>query len=149
MANVIGIAVRPEEDAPMAVMTETTLREESGVDGDYRRGQNARQVTVFFKDNWEAACADAGVDLDWTTRRANIFVDEMVLDNCKGLRLEIGGAVLEVTGETAPCHKMDEAQRGLRTALGQNWRGGVTCRVLQTGPIEIGSTVSIVEPSVA
>ena len=149
MANVIGIAVRPEVDAPMATVNETTLREESGVHGDYQSGRGPRQVTVLFKDNWDAACAEVGADLAWTTRRANIFVDGMTLDNCKGLQLEIGGAILEVTGETLPCNIMEDAQSGLRAALGKDWRGGVTCRVMQTGAIAVGSTVLAVESSLA
>ena len=146
MATLIGIAVRPEVDAPMSILDGTTIREESGVDGDYRRGRGARQVTVLFKDSWEAACDEVGVDLPWTTRRANLMVEGMTLANCRGAYLAVGDTVLEVTGETVPCNLMEEAQSGLRAALAQNWRGGVTCRVIRTGDVTIGDRVGIVEP---
>lgn len=145
MANVIGIAVRPKVGAPIERLESATVRQESGVDGDYRRGRGARQVTVLFKDSWEAACAEVGVDLPWTTRRANIYVDGLTLDNCKGLQLAIGGTILQVTGETVPCELMEAAQGGLRAALGKQWRGGVTCRVIQTGDVAVGDAVAIVE----
>ena len=149
MAKLIGIAVRPEVDAAMALMDQTTIREESGVDGDYRRGRGARQVTVLFKDQWEAACRDVDADLPWTTRRANLWVDGMTLADCKGLQLAIGDTILEVTGETLPCNLMEAAQSGLRAALGPNWRGGVTCRVIKTGAVAVGDSVAVLEPVTA
>ncbi|MGB1252747.1 MAG: MOSC domain-containing protein [Candidatus Promineifilaceae bacterium] len=145
MAKLIGIAVRPEVDAAMVLMDQTIIREESGVDGDYRRGRGARQVTVLFKDQWEAACRAVDTDLPWTTRRANLLVDGMTLADCKGLSLAIGDTILEVTGETLPCNLMEAAQSGLRAALGPNWRGGVTCRVIQTGAVAVGDTVAVLE----
>ena len=40
---------------------------------------------------------------------------------------------------------MEAAQPGLRAALQPEWRGGVTCRVLQSGTIQRGDAVKIVD----
>jgi MOSC domain-containing protein YiiM len=55
----------------------------------------------------------------------------------------IGDLILEVTGETKPCFRMEEASPGLRNALNSGWRGGVTCRVLQGGQIRVGDRASL------
>jgi MOSC domain-containing protein YiiM len=141
-ATLIDIAVKGRSKAPMervdAVSAETT----SGISGDYNTRGN-RQVTVLFKDAWETACAELNTELPWTTRRANLFVDGMVLADCAGERLQIGDAILEITGETKPCHIMDAAHMGLREALTPDWRAGVTCKVVQDGAMRVGDAVTV------
>jgi len=55
----------------------------------------------------------------------------------------IGSLVLEVTQETQPCQVMEAAHRGLRAALTPDWRGGVCCRVIQSGTIRVGDRVDV------
>ncbi len=76
-------------------------------------------------------------------RRANPFVDGVALANSTSARLQIGDALLEITGECDPCFVMDKQHRGLRKALAPDWRAGVTCRVLRSGGVAVGDAVSI------
>ncbi|MEL6209012.1 MAG: MOSC domain-containing protein, partial [Pseudomonadota bacterium] len=57
--------------------------------------------------------------------------------------VQVGDVQFEVTGQTWPCKRMEEAQTGLLKALAKDWRGGVTCRVLVPGEIAVGDPVSI------
>ena len=50
-----------------------------------------------------------------------------------------------MTYPTTPCARMDEAQAGLREALYPEWRGGVTCKVLEGGRVSVGDDVAIVQ----
>ena len=50
-----------------------------------------------------------------------------------------------ITDETDPCNRMEEQHAGLQAALGPDWRGGVTCRVVQGGEVTLGDQVRIVE----
>jgi MOSC domain-containing protein YiiM len=59
----------------------------------------------------------------------------------------LGDAVLEVTGETDPCERMEEAQAGLFQALAPEWRGGVTCRVIANGTIHVGMDIQLLAPA--
>ena len=150
MAKLIGIAVRPAEDAAMVVLEETTIDVKDGVGGDYGGGGKGRQVTVLSLADWQAACADVASDLDWTTRRANLLVENIdSFQSAKGKRLQIGDVLLQITGETMPCNMMEEAKSGLRGALSSGWRGGVTCRVLESGKVQVGDAVAISEPETA
>lgn len=143
-ATVVGIAVRAESGASMDRKESVVLRQETGIEGDYHT-RESRQVTVLTKESWEAACAELNVDLPWTTRRANVYVDGILPMDCVDKHLQIGDVLLEVTGETRPCPIMEAAQPGLRAALQPEWRGGVTCRVLQSGAVHRGDAVKIME----
>ena len=57
--------------------------------------------------------------------------------------LRIGPLHLEVTGQTYPCQRMNEACAGLLSALAKDWRGGVTARVIEGGDIAMGDTVEV------
>ena len=80
----------------------------------------------------------------WTARRANLLVEGLDLLEATGAQLRVGGAVLEVTGETKPCGRMDQEAAGLRNTLVPGWRGGVTCRVLTGGLIRVGDDAEMV-----
>lgn len=60
-------------------------------------------------------------------------------DLAKGQRLEIGQAVLEVTGPCEPCARMDEIRMGLQQEL--NGKRGILCRVIEGGRIQRGDTI--------
>lgn len=127
------------------------IRPGFGVCGDFRgalkQGHNKREVTVMALEDWRAAATELGKPwLDWWDRRANLLTEGVALPRETGARIRIeGGAVLEVTGETEPCERMEAVAEGLRAALTPEWRGGVTTRVIEGGPIKLGDAVEIDE----
>jgi MOSC domain-containing protein YiiM len=141
--RLIGIARRERKRAPMEELEHARVAPDSGVAGDFRGRPGRRQVTVLAAPGWQAACAELGRELPWTTRRANLLVDGIPLAETTGRRLVIGTVVLEITGELDPCSRMDEADEGLCRALTPDWRGGVTTRVLAGGDIDVGDGVRL------
>jgi len=142
MGHLLAIARAPVKRGSLIPIPEAEIGIDDGIAGDARGIRAGRQVTVVFREGWEAACSDLGVELPWTTRRANLLVEGVPVPK-EGRRLVIGAAVLEVTQETQPCQVMEAAHRGLRAALTPDWRGGVCCRVLQGGTIRIGDRVHV------
>lgn len=136
--RLLGIAVRAKSRAPMQELARAEVTPEAGVADDFRGKSRKRQVTVLAREAWQVACAEAGATLPWTTRRANLLVEGLDLERTVGRRLRIGPVLLEVTAETDPCVRMDDAQAGLRQALEPAWRGGASCRVLEGGAIAPG-----------
>ena len=116
---------------------------EDGVEGNVPTSRR-RKVTVVAAEAWAAACAELGADLSWTLRRANLLVEGLDLPRQPGARLRIGGVVLEVTQETAPCALMDAQHPGLKAALTPDWRGGVSCRVVAAGRVTAGDAADLV-----
>ena len=145
--RLIGIARRSASRAPMETLETGRISIEAGLEGDARGAKYPkRQITVLAREAWEAALADLpaeAAELAWTTRRANLFVEGVRLPCAKGGVLCIGPVALEITGETDPCGRMEEAYRGLLKALHPDWRGGVTCAVREGGPIALGEAVEV------
>jgi MOSC domain-containing protein YiiM len=142
MGHLLAIARAPVKRGPLMALSEAVVGIADGVDGDARGTRPGRQVTVVFREGWDAACHELGVELPWTTRRANLLVEGVAVPR-EGKRLVIGSLVLEVTQETQPCQVMEAAHRGLRAALTPDWRGGVCCRVVQGGTVRVGDRVDI------
>lgn len=149
--RLIGIAWRPARLAPMQTVDSVDISVERGVAGDHKGAKfRRRAVTILAREDWEAALAELASaggkteGLDWTARRANLLVEGVRLPRAVGASLRIGPVLLEVTYPTTPCARMDAASEGLRKALHPNWRGGVTCSVLEGGHVALGDGVEIV-----
>jgi MOSC domain-containing protein YiiM len=136
-----GIATRHAKRAAMAVRLRAEVDRGSGLGGDFGRKPGRAQVTLLSEEAWHAACLDIGAVLPWTARRANLLLTGVPLCPLAGSRVAIGAVVFEVTGETDPCQRMDEAHAGLRWALSLQARGGVRCRILSGGLISVGDAV--------
>ncbi len=133
----------------MEEVSSVSISVDAGLEGDHKgRKFPQRQVTVMALESWQAALADlaelaAMAALPWTARRANLLVENVALPRAKGGLIRIGPVQLEVTNQTVPCRRMDEAQQGLLKALHPEWRGGVTCRVVDGGEVRIGDVVEV------
>jgi MOSC domain-containing protein YiiM len=141
MGRLTGIARRDKKRAPMQTLDTAAVRTASGVAGDFRGKPGNRQVTVIAARAWRATCEDLGRELPWTTRRANLLVDDIDLPTRAGDMLQIGAVRLRINGETDPCSRMEEQVQGLKDALTPDWRGGVFCTVLDDGDITLGDDV--------
>lgn len=143
MAKLLGIAIKPQRLQPMHLLSIAELSIARGVVGDSRGKPGPRQVTLMSQTAWHAACKELGVLLPWTERRANLLVEDLPLYQSVGLQIVIGDTVLEITGETDPCSRMETAHPGLYEVLARDWRGGVCCRVLQGGQLALGMDVKM------
>lgn len=144
-----GIARRPARRAPMEEIAVAAINAGGGVDGDHKglKFRN-RGVTVLSREAWGEALADlegpdGAVVLAWTVRRANLLVEGVQLPRARGGIVRIGPVVLEVTHPTQPCVQMERAYKGLLKALHPDWRGGITCRVVEGGTVTLDDQVEV------
>lgn len=143
MGKLEGIAYKTVKRGSMLTTDETFVSPVSGITHDYRGLPGKRQVTVMTLEGFDLACKNLQKHLPWTIRRANLLISGIVLFETTGQKLQIGSLILEITGETEPCYRMDEQFEGLQAALQPDWRGGVTCRVLSAGHIRVGDEVNL------
>lgn len=139
--KLIGIAWKKESYGDMIEVDHAFVSLLKGVADDFRGKPGNRQVTVLAREAYDHAFTDLGTNPDWKLRRANLLVEGLKLENSTGRKLKIGDVVLEITGETKPCYRMDEQLDGLKNALQPHWRGGVTCKVIAEGEIAQGDAV--------
>ena len=143
MGKLLSIAIKKEKRGDMVLLKRATVSLESGIENDTRGKSGVRQVTIVSNESWIDTCAELGVDVPWTARRANLLVEGIELVETAGMFLHVGDTVLEITKETSPCKVMDKAHLGLMNALEPNWRGGVLGKVIKEGDIEIGDEVTL------
>ena len=141
--KLLSIATREKSRGEMHEFDSIGITTERGCNGDFRGKPGPRQVTVMSTEAWQATCDEIGSVLDWKSRRANLLVDGLELENTTGATIAIGDVLLEVTGETDPCSRMCEFHPELEKALSTNWRGGVVCRVRQSGHVTTGDSVTL------
>ena len=142
MTKLIGIAYKTEKRGTMITTEGANVTQKTGVENDIFGRPGKRQVTVMSIQQWQQACNEVDKNLPWFTRRANLLVDGISFSaQDQGKQIVIGELILEITGETDPCKKMEMAYPGLEKALLPDWRGGVTCRVLNDASIAINDLV--------
>ena len=141
--RLISIAIRAASQAPMHTLEQAMVTRVAGVAGDVRGKPGNRQITLLSATQWQDVCYDLGSELPWTLRRANLFIEGIEFGpSTQGMQLQVGNLLLHITGETAPCSRMDAQFPGLTRALTPCWRGGVTGRVVADATIQINDDVS-------
>lgn len=111
-----------------------------GVVGDHTFGR-MRHVTLVFVDDWNAAAAQLGREVDPAGRRANVLLSGGDGQRFVGRTVRVGDITLEIKGITTPCPVMDKAAVGMRVALQPEGRAGVWGRVLSGGTLRPGDAL--------
>jgi MOSC domain-containing protein YiiM len=118
-----------------------SLEPEVGLLGNANRSRR-RQVTIISSERWRELMAALGADLPPSTRRANLMVSGLDLQNSRGRILRIGTARLQINGETRPCEQMEAARAGLQALMRERWGGGVFAEVIDGGEIRVGDVAA-------
>jgi MOSC domain-containing protein YiiM len=146
VGRLAGIARHAERRGTIETLDSVRLTPETGVEGDRNGHKYKRQVSLIEAGDWATAIAEAGTNLPWWARRANLLVEDFDLPHGGDARIRIGrDVVIELKTEIDPCERMDELAPGLRLALVPDWRGGAGGKVVAGGRIAIGDMVRIEE----
>jgi MOSC domain-containing protein YiiM len=132
-----AIWLKREHGGAMEAQECANVKANQGLVGNVHRG-GKRQVTLIQKEVWGALGEKFNAAQDPSTRRANLMVSGVQLENSTNRVLQIGQVRIHIYGETQPCEVMDAAQQGLRAALKEHWGGGVFGAVLDDGEIAVG-----------
>ena len=139
MAEVAHLFVCLRHRLPMREVPETEIVLGKGLKGcAHGRPGSKRQVLLMDIETLEAMDLTPGiVKENVTTRGLNLR------SLCRGQRVRVGGAVLEVTIPCEPCRRMDDIRPGLQDEL--RGRRGMLCQVVAGGVVRRGDPVQIDE----
>ncbi len=145
--TVIWIGLRPGRREPLLPVRHADLDPDTGLLGDHYRNSNSRtrQVTLIQAEHLAAIAAYLGRErLQPGLLRRNIIVSGVNLHALKAQTLQLGPALLLVTGECHPCSRMEEVlgPGGYNAVRGH---GGVTARVVRGGRVCLGDLVARAE----
>ncbi|AWY41245.1 MOSC domain-containing protein [Pseudomonas putida] len=148
LGRVRWIGVRPQSRSSMVELDAVEARLEAGLTGDHARPgvRNARQVTLIQWEHLAVISSLMGRPDDQPVTpedlRRNLVISGINLFSLKGRRFRIGQAIFETTGWCQPCARL-ENNLGVGTFQAVRGHGGITARVLQSGIIRLGDTVSV------
>lgn len=137
------IGLRPARDVPMIVVDSAMLVARHGIADDryHTERDGPRQVTLIAIEDIEAiAVFLGGPALTPELLRCNLVTRGINLHALKGQTFRIGAAVLEGTGDCAPCSRM-EANLGSGGYNAVRGRGGLTARIVEGGLISVGDAI--------
>lgn len=142
--TVRALAIKPAHGAPMEDATEVEVTISEGVVGNVEQS-SYRRVTLLSEELWADVQQEAGAELPWHTRRANILTAGVDLPSLTGKTVRVGDVELNINGETKPCNQMDDAHYGLQAIMKPEWRGGVYGSVQRGGAIKVGDSIVIAD----
>jgi MOSC domain-containing protein YiiM len=128
---------------PMREVESATALPDRGLEGcRHGRAGSRRQVLLVESETLKRFGLRPGqIKENITTRGLSIN------DLLPGQRLQVGEALLEVSGPCEPCARMDEIRMGLQQEL--HGHRGTLCRVVAGGRVGHGDAIQLVPADVA
>ncbi len=138
---VTWLSIRPERKAPVKVLESVQAIPGKGLEGDHYGGSGGlREVTLVLREQIDAISSFLKQDVLPESLRRNLVIEGINLTALKEMHVQIGDAVIEITGNCPPCSRMEE-NLGLGGYQACRGHGGFTARVVEGGLIRIGDRV--------
>lgn len=143
------IGLRPQRREPLLGVNTATALADRGLEGDHRCTKtpgSGRQITVISSEFVAQIAHYSGVaELDHALLRRNLLVSGINLNALRHQQFSIGGALFEATAPCHPCSRMESVlgPGGMAAMLGH---GGFCARILESGQITVGDTISLYHP---
>jgi MOSC domain-containing protein YiiM len=137
MATVAGLFVSPGRGSGRSESRERVRAIEShGLEGCAHANPPRREVLLASQGHLEPLQVAPGA------LRENVTVAGADVQSWPvGQRMRVGAALLEITMECEPCHRMDELRTGLRAQL--DGKRGVLAHVVEGGEIALGDEIEL------
>jgi MOSC domain-containing protein YiiM len=136
--KLMWIGVRPQRREPLQSLEATRAVATLGLEG--------RQISLISEEFiLQAAQFLKQAHIDPGLLRRNLVVKGLNLNALRRQRFTIGTAVFEATQLCHPCARMEEnlGKGGVVAMLGH---GGLCAKIIESGDIAIGDTVSVLSP---
>jgi MOSC domain-containing protein YiiM len=144
--TVAWIGIRPERRSEVLNLKEVEAIAGIGLSGDHYKGKNGlRQITLIQYEHLPVIASILNLEhIQPELLRRNIAVKGINLLSMKDKKFQIGEAIIEMTGLCHPCSRMEETL-GAGGYNAMRGHGGITAKILQSGIIRVGDTISEVK----
>jgi len=138
MATVAGLFVSPGRGSGRSEPRERVLAiANQGFEGCAHANPPRREVLLVSKEHLDTLGVAHGAI------RENILIEGADVQSWSvGQRVQVGGALLEITMVCDPCQRMDELQAGLRALLDD--KRGMLAHVVESGEVALGDSIELV-----
>jgi len=142
VGEVVWIGIRPERRAEMTVLQSVKADKATALEGDRYHTDGKRQVTLIQFEHLLAVTAIMKRPVRPELVRRNIVVKGINLLALRDKQFKIGNVILETAGLCHPCSRMEEnlGDGGYNAMRGH---GGITAKIIHSGEIKMGDTISI------
>ncbi len=140
--NYYGHHNKPAGTSPIAEHSSIRLVADRGIEGDrfFDWKENYKgQITFIDMQVVHDIRTHAGnPDLPASAFRRNVVIEALDLNALVGKKFLLNGILLEGTEECSPCYWMDKACGKEGTEALMKNRGGLRCRILESGTLSTG-----------
>ncbi|GIT92811.1 molybdenum cofactor sulfurase [Jannaschia pagri] len=136
--RVTWIGLRPARRAEMIVVEAADIQGD-GLRGDHGRA-GKRAITLLQAEHIPVIAALCDGPVSASVLRRNVVVSGINLAALRGRQVQLGGAVVTLTGPCAPCSRMEEAL-GPGGYSAVRHHGGWCASVDTPGPLAIGDSL--------
>ena len=146
IGKVEWIGLRTEKKGLLLEVEEVEVNTKEGLVGDHYNSRSGnRQVTLIQSEHLDVMASILKKQhIDPQLTRRNIVVSGINLNALKNQQFRIGeNVILETTGHCHPCTRM-EKNMGAGGYNAMRGHGGITCKVIQNGTINLGDQVRLV-----
>lgn len=144
VGRITWIGRRPAKRTPLEPVEVAQLDTEAGLVGDHYSGRSGkRQLTLIQGEHLRGVAQMLHREIiDPAQIRRNVVVEGINLLALQDHRVQIGEAVVDITGLCHPCSRMEEVlgPGGYNAMRGH---GGLTARVVRPGAIKLGDEVRL------
>ena len=142
MGEVLEIWISPETGGKNESCESVRAVAGEGLEGDrYRRsGKPDQEITLIEFEQLQWFEQTHGVPFPTSQTRRNILTRDIPLNELVGRRIVIGESIIEGMRLCEPCKTLQE-RTGLPFLPAMINRGGLNCRIIQSGEIRIGDTI--------
>lgn len=147
--ELIWIGLRPQRKHNMTEVSHTMAIAEQGLEGDHRIGKtlgSGRQVTLISQEYIHQIGHYLGEkSVHPSLLRRNLVVKNINLTALRYQMFQIGDAIFEAGALCHPCSRMEHAlgKGGVAAMMGH---GGLCCKIIKTGRIQLGDPVVLLNP---
>jgi len=144
VGRITWIGRRPAKRMPLESVETAQLDTDAGLVGDHYSGRSGkRQLTLIQGEHLRAVAQMLHREtVDPAQIRRNVVVEGINLLALQDQQVQIGQAVVEITGLCHPCSRMEEVL-GAGGYNAMRGHGGLTAKIVRPGAIKLGDEVRL------